>query len=70
MLTTTHRDECPEDERVNPNKLSIDRIDSKRGYTQDNIQLVCCWVNLMKLDVSIDVFKERCRLISSMSVIS
>jgi hypothetical protein len=70
MLTTTHRDECPEDERYNPNKLSIDRIDSKGGYTQDNVQLVCCWVNLMKLNVSIDVFKERCRLISSMSVIS
>lgn len=68
MLTTTHRDECPEDMRVNPNKLSIDRIDSKRGYTQDNVQLVCCWVNLMKLDVSIDVFKERCRLISSTSI--
>jgi len=69
MSTTSHRDECPEGMRVNPNKLSIDRIDSNLGYTEDNVQLVCCWVNLMKLDVSIDVFKERCRLISSMSVI-
>jgi hypothetical protein len=65
MSTTSHRDECPEGMRVNPNKLSIDRIDSNLGYTEDNVQLVCCWVNLMKLDVSIDVFKERCRLISS-----
>jgi hypothetical protein len=65
MLTTTHRDERSEDDRVNPNKLSIDRIDSKRGYIQDNVQLVSCWVNLMKLDISIDVFKERCKLISS-----
>ena len=65
MLTTTHRDECPEGMRINPNKLSIDRIDSNIGYTKNNVQLVCCWVNLMKLDMPIDVFKERCKLISS-----
>lgn len=65
MSTTSHRDECPEGMRINPNKLSIDRIDSNIGYTKDNVQLVCCWVNLMKLDMPIDVFKERCKLISS-----
>ncbi len=27
---------------------SIDRIDSKRGYTMDNVQVVCLFYNLMK----------------------
>jgi hypothetical protein len=28
--------------------ISVDRIDSSRGYTRDNIQLVCKGVNLLK----------------------
>jgi hypothetical protein len=30
------------------NNISIDRIDSNRGYDLDNIQLVCSQVNMMK----------------------
>ena len=30
--------------------VSIDRIDSKKGYTKDNTRLVCSGVNLMKSD--------------------
>jgi len=32
--------------RWNPFKVSIDRIDNNRGYTSDNIRLVCLAVNL------------------------
>lgn len=32
----------------NPYAVSIDRIDSTRGYTLDNIQLICGHVNTMK----------------------
>lgn len=32
--------------------MSIDRIDSSRGYTIDNIQLVCVAANLMKNELS------------------
>jgi hypothetical protein len=59
MLTTTHRDECPEGERCNPNKLSIDRIDSLRGYTEDNVQLVRWRANSMKMDMNINKYKEE-----------
>jgi len=61
MLTTTHRDECPEGERCNPNKLSIDRIDSLRGYTEDNVQLVRWRTNSMKMDMTSTEYKEEIR---------
>ena len=28
--------------------ISLDRIDSDLGYTIDNVQLVCKWINLAK----------------------
>jgi hypothetical protein len=36
--------------------MSVDRIDSDRGYEPDNIQLVCLFANLWKSDASDDVF--------------
>lgn len=33
--------------------ISIDRIDSAKGYTKDNIQLVCSHVNMMKSNLDI-----------------
>jgi len=42
--------------------VSIDRIDSNKGYDEDNIQLVCQWVNLAKgkysNDYIIEILKE------------
>jgi hypothetical protein len=61
MLTTTHIDERPDDARCNPNKLSIDRIDSSRGYTEDNVQLVRWRLNSMKSDIPLDTYKEEIR---------
>ena len=34
--------------RTNPHTASIDRIDSKKGYTQDNVQFICYSLNLAK----------------------
>jgi hypothetical protein len=31
-----------------PNRASLDRIDSNRGYRQDNIEFVCLFINLGK----------------------
>lgn len=31
-----------------PCSISLDRIDSSLGYTENNVQLVCQWVNLAK----------------------
>lgn len=45
--------------RVNSN-LSIDRIDSTKGYVKDNVQLVCMAANQMKNDLSMDEFIQMC----------
>tara|TARA_B100001093_G_C26700334_1_gene958761 strand:+ start:67 stop:876 length:810 start_codon:yes stop_codon:yes gene_type:complete len=49
-------------------KASIDRIDSSKGYTKDNIQLVCFIVNQAKSDLSDDVFIDMCQKISSIKI--
>lgn len=45
----------PKTTKVHTN-LSIDRIDSNKGYELDNIQLVCAIINTMKLNLSMDEF--------------
>ena len=44
--------------------FSIDRIDSKKGYTKENTQLVCVVVNKMKLDLDMEDFVLICSLIN------
>jgi hypothetical protein len=46
--------------RVNTN-ISIDRIDSSRGYLKNNIQLVCDMVNRMKSNMSQTEFVGWCK---------
>lgn len=42
----------------NPRTVSIDRIDSEKGYIPDNVQLICRWVNLAKNNFSdVDIRK-------------
>lgn len=45
--------------RKNTN-ISIDRIDNNAGYTLDNIQLVCCIVNIMKNNISLEELVYFC----------
>ena len=45
----------PNNDKVLTN-LSIDRVDSSRGYELDNIQLVCAIVNIMKSNLSMTEF--------------
>lgn len=40
--------------------ISIDRIDSSRGYTKDNVQLVCAQVNMMKAEMDMEEFYNIC----------
>jgi hypothetical protein len=46
------------------NTMSIDRIDSSKHYTVDNIQFVCVPVNRMKLDLEESVFLNLCFMIA------
>lgn len=39
---------------------SIDRIESKKGYTSDNIQIVCQIVNRAKNEYSQEMFDAMC----------
>lgn len=43
--------------------VSVDRIDSSKGYTKDNVQLVCNIVNRMKLDLSMRELVKLCKII-------
>lgn len=47
-----------------PGTASVDRIDSSKGYTKDNIQWVHKDVNKMKMDFTKEYFIEVCRLIT------
>ncbi|MEE0616836.1 MAG: hypothetical protein UCP83_06055 [Intestinibacter bartlettii] len=52
MTTTKHG-------RTNTN-VSIDRIDSSKGYTKNNIWLICSAVNFMKSNLNLEEFKQYC----------
>lgn len=47
---------------IQPN-VSVDRIDSKKGYTRDNVQLVCMAINQMKSDLDNNTFYNLCKAV-------
>ncbi len=47
----------------NTNNISVDRIDSKKHYIKDNIQLVCAQVNRVKYDMNHDEFLDMVKKI-------
>jgi hypothetical protein len=49
--------------KMSEGTASLDRIDSDKGYTLDNIQWVHKWVNIMKVDLKEDEFLTYCKLI-------
>lgn len=48
-----------------PTNVSVDRIDPNKGYTMDNVQLVCMACNQMKNDLTIDELYHFCKQITS-----
>lgn len=50
-------------EYSNNYKPSIDRIDSTKGYTKDNIQLVCVIANQAKSDLTHTEFLDMVKII-------
>ena len=51
--------------KPNPNRCSLDRIDSLRGYNHRNVWLVCSWVNIMKHTMDMHEFKTRVAILQS-----
>lgn len=54
---------------MNDHNISVDRIDSNKGYTIDNIQLLCACVNRMKSDMTDYHFKTMCQIITAYGMI-
>jgi hypothetical protein len=46
-----------------PTSASVDRIDSSKHYSYDNIAIVCARVNVMKGDATYREFHQWCRLV-------
>lgn len=47
--------------RIRPWAPSVDRVDSKLGYTKDNVRLVCIAVNLAINQFGDDIFNKMCK---------
>lgn len=44
--------------------VSLDRIDSSKGYTKDNVQLTCWRINNAKNDGTATTFQEMCAAVT------
>lgn len=49
-----------EGSKTHPHNVSIDRIDSARGYVPGNVHLVCYQVNIMKMEMTVDQLRYWC----------
>ena len=49
--------------RFRRGSASLDRIDSKEGYTLRNVHWVHKQINMMKMDLRLDDFQRWCRLV-------
>ena len=52
------------------NTISLDRIDSSKGYHKDNIQLVCAAINKMKQEYTEQMFISLCHLVAQNNELS
>lgn len=49
--------------------MSIDRIDNNKGYTQDNVHIVCYYINMMRRTMNLDEFKDVCKEIATFTLL-
>jgi hypothetical protein len=50
--------------RHQPNTVSLDRIDSSKGYIKGNVVLCCSIINFMKQEFDVKDFVDYCKLVS------
>lgn len=55
---------------VNANTASVDRVDSTKGYSIDNIQIIYAPINVMKMSLSQDEFICFCNMVAKKYPIS
>jgi hypothetical protein len=55
---------APNLEKLSKGTASLDRIDSNKGYTEDNVQWVHKTINMMKNKLSMSEFIAMCKLVS------
>jgi hypothetical protein len=53
-------DSPPKGSHAHRKAPSLDRIDNARGYTKDNVWVICAGVNVAKNSMSVDVFWSMC----------
>ena len=58
-----------ESSRLRTQTASLDRIDSSKGYTTDNIQWVHKEINMMKQHYSQNIFVEWCKIVTNYQLI-
>jgi len=52
-------------EAKNPHNISVDRIDSSKGYVKENCMLVSTWANKAKTDLPRETFIELCKKVAA-----
>lgn len=53
---------------INKFNISVDRIDSNKDYTKDNIQLVGAIINRIKSDLSNEQFLDICNMVTKIKI--
>ena len=53
---------------ITKTNASIDRIDPKGLYTEDNVQLVCAAINKLRIDMEVSEFIEWCEKVANHAV--
>ncbi len=48
-------------EKNQPNTISLDRLDSEKGYSKDNVVFCCAHINVMKWETGEKEFLKWCR---------
>jgi hypothetical protein len=52
-----------------PTNVSIDRIDSTKGYTIDNVQLVCVVLNIAKSNLPQNDYIDWCKKVAEYNAV-
>ena len=54
--------------KINDDKCSPDRKNSKLGYVPNNMWLVTTWINTMKMDMPLKIFYNRIDIITNYKI--